>query len=55
MGVLKDVAVATAQVVRAGDKAQSEQARKVLSDAKRSLYLILAEEEADAEAEADEG
>ncbi|HEY8768898.1 MAG TPA: PadR family transcriptional regulator [Thermoleophilaceae bacterium] len=55
MGVLKDVAVAAAQVVRAGDKVQSEQARKVLSDAKRSLYLILAEEEAEAEAEDGEG
>jgi DNA-binding PadR family transcriptional regulator len=50
MGVLKDVAIATAQLVRAGDKAQAEQARKVLIDAKRSLYLILAEEDAETDA-----
>jgi DNA-binding PadR family transcriptional regulator len=45
MSVVKDVAIAAVQVVKAGDKAQAEQARKVLNDAKRSLYLILAEEE----------
>jgi DNA-binding PadR family transcriptional regulator len=49
--LLKDVAFAAAQVLRAGDDAQVEQARKVMADAKRSLYLILAggdEEPADA-------
>jgi DNA-binding PadR family transcriptional regulator len=45
MSVMKDVAIAAVQVVKAGDKAQAEQARKVLNDAKRSLYLILAEED----------
>src|SRR3954467_15513435 len=44
MSIMKDVAIASVQVLRAGDKAQAEEARKVLSDAKRALYLILAEE-----------
>ncbi len=44
MGTIKDVAIAAAQVVRSGDKANVEEARKVLSDAKRALYTILAEE-----------
>src|SRR4051794_8837277 len=44
-GLLKDVAFAAAQVLRAGDEAQLEQARKVLADAKRALYLILAGDE----------
>src|SRR4051795_1352093 len=44
MSIMKDVAIASAQVLRAGDKAQAEEARKVLSDAKRALYLILAHE-----------
>jgi hypothetical protein len=34
-------------VMRAGDDAQTQQAREVLSDAKRRLYLILADEDAD--------
>jgi DNA-binding PadR family transcriptional regulator len=42
---IKDVALAAAQVLRSGDQAQVEQARKVLSEARRSLYLILAEDE----------
>ena len=41
--LIKDVAFAAAQVVRAGDDDQLQQARKVLADAKRSLYLILAD------------
>jgi DNA-binding PadR family transcriptional regulator len=41
---IKDVAIAATQVIRTGDPAQVEQAGKVLSDAKRALYLILAEE-----------
>jgi DNA-binding PadR family transcriptional regulator len=45
MVVMKDLGVAAVQVIRAGDKEQSEQARKVLNDAKRSLYLILADED----------
>ncbi len=44
MSVMKDVAIAAAQVLRSGDKANVEEARKALSDAKRALYLILAEE-----------
>lgn len=44
-GLLKDVAFAAAQVLRAGDEAQLEEARKVLAEAKRSLYLILAGDE----------
>jgi DNA-binding PadR family transcriptional regulator len=44
-GLIKDVAIAAAQVMRAGDERQAEQASKVLADAKRALYLILAEEE----------
>src|SRR4051795_12644330 len=43
--LLKDVAFAAAQVLRAGDESQLEQARKVLADAKRALYLILAGDE----------
>jgi DNA-binding PadR family transcriptional regulator len=41
---IKDVAIAAVQVIRSGDPAQIEQARKVLNDAKKSLYMILAEE-----------
>ena len=48
-GLMKDVAIAAAQVLRAGDDAQLEQARKVLADAKRSLYLILAGDEEESE------
>jgi DNA-binding PadR family transcriptional regulator len=51
-GLLKDVAFAAAQVLRAGDEAQLAQARAVLADAKRSLYLILA---GDDEPDANEG
>jgi DNA-binding PadR family transcriptional regulator len=42
---IKDVAVAASQVLRSGDQAQVEQARKVLNEARRSLYLILAEDD----------
>jgi DNA-binding PadR family transcriptional regulator len=42
-GLIKDVAFAAVQVLRAGTDDQREQARKVLADAKRSLYLILAD------------
>ena len=41
---IKDVAIAATQVIRTGDPAQVEQAGKVLSEAKRALYLILAKE-----------
>jgi DNA-binding PadR family transcriptional regulator len=43
--LMKDVAIAAVQVLRAGDEAQMEEARKVLAEAKRSLYLILAGDE----------
>jgi DNA-binding PadR family transcriptional regulator len=43
--LLKDVAVAAAQVMRAGDEGQAERARKVLADTRKSLYLILADDE----------
>ena len=45
MMLMKDAAIAAAQVMRSGDKANVEEARKVLSDAKRALYLILADED----------
>ena len=48
-GLIKDVAIAAAQVLRAGDEVQVERARKVLADAKRSLYLILAGDEEETE------
>jgi DNA-binding PadR family transcriptional regulator len=44
-GLIKDVAIAATQVVRAGDEAQRARAEKVLADAKKALYLILADEE----------
>jgi DNA-binding PadR family transcriptional regulator len=40
--LIKDVAIAAAQVLRAGDPEQQARAGKILADAKRSLYLILA-------------
>jgi DNA-binding PadR family transcriptional regulator len=43
--LVKDVAVAMTQVMRAGDEAQIERARKVLADARKALYLILADDE----------
>jgi DNA-binding PadR family transcriptional regulator len=48
-GLMKDTAVAAAQVLRAGNEAQIEQARKVLADAKKALYLILAGDEEEQE------
>jgi DNA-binding PadR family transcriptional regulator len=48
MALVKDVAIAAVQVQRAGDEAQAEQASKVLADTKRRLYLILADDEAEA-------
>ncbi len=46
------VAAAFVQVMRTGDEAQMEQARRVLRDARRDLYRILADSE---EGEADRG
>jgi DNA-binding PadR family transcriptional regulator len=45
MGLMKDVGIAAMQVMSAGDEAQNEQARKILAEAKRALYRILADEE----------
>jgi DNA-binding PadR family transcriptional regulator len=42
MKLLREVATAAAQVVRAGDEEQMRQAREVLDNARRSLYRILA-------------
>jgi DNA-binding PadR family transcriptional regulator len=52
------VAAAFVQVMRTGDEAQMEQARRVLRDARRDLYRILAdsgEGEADRGSDADRG
>lgn len=43
--LMKDVAFATAQLLRAGDPDQIERARKLLANAKRELYLLLAGDE----------
>jgi DNA-binding PadR family transcriptional regulator len=43
--LMKDLAAAAFQVLRAGDEAQVERARVVLADAKKALYLILAGDE----------
>jgi DNA-binding PadR family transcriptional regulator len=43
---IKQIAIAWSQVVRAGNEAQIARAGETLADARRKLYLILAEEEA---------
>jgi len=43
------VAMAAMQVARAGSEAQIGQARRVLTDARRALYRILASDDADGE------
>ena len=48
MKLVRDVATATAEVVRAGDEQQVEQARDLLADMRRSLYRILAGDPPDA-------
>jgi DNA-binding PadR family transcriptional regulator len=45
--LLGQVAMATIQVAQAGGPAQLQQARQVLIDARRALYQILAEDEAE--------
>jgi DNA-binding PadR family transcriptional regulator len=42
MKVVRDVATAAAQVVRAGNEQQVDEARQILAEANRSLYRILA-------------
>ncbi len=44
LGLVREVAVAAAQVAESGDEAQAAQAREVLASARRSLYRILAED-----------
>jgi DNA-binding PadR family transcriptional regulator len=44
MRLVREVATAAAQVVHAGDEVQVDQAKEVLSSARRSLYRILAED-----------
>ena len=51
MRLVRDVAQASAQVVHSGDEAQVAQAQEVLSDARRSLYRILAQHPAGDSAE----
>lgn len=46
MRLIRDLASAAAQLVRAGDEAQVAQAAEVLRESKRSLYRILAEDAA---------
>ncbi len=45
----RQLGVAAVQVARAGNAAQVAQARKVVGDARRALYRLLAEEPGDAE------
>ena len=45
--LMKDLVGAAVQVIRAGDEAQVERARKVLADARKALYMILADDEKD--------
>jgi DNA-binding PadR family transcriptional regulator len=54
VSLIKDVAYAAAQVLRAGNQAQIGRAQAVLADAKRSLYLILANGDAEPAGEAGE-
>jgi len=45
-GLLEQLGAATVQVARAGDEKQVEQASRVLIDARRALYRLLAEDDA---------
>ena len=40
--LMMQLGMATMQVAQAGDEAQTDEARKVLEEARRSLYRILA-------------
>jgi DNA-binding PadR family transcriptional regulator len=44
-GLIAQVASAAVQVIRVGSEAQAAQARQILTDARRSLYRILAADE----------
>jgi DNA-binding PadR family transcriptional regulator len=43
--LIRGIAIAFSQVVQAGDEAQVEKATKILTDARRDLYRILAEDD----------
>ena len=45
--LVRQIGLAAMQVMQAGNDAQVEEARKILTDSRRSLYRILAEGEAD--------
>jgi DNA-binding PadR family transcriptional regulator len=45
MQLIRELAMAATQIVRAGDDAQVAQAQEVLRNARRSLYRILAEDD----------
>jgi DNA-binding PadR family transcriptional regulator len=47
MKLVREVAIAATQVVKAGDEEQVERAQEVLTGARRSLYRILAEDPTD--------
>ncbi len=42
--LIRQIALAAMQIMQAGSEAEIEQARKILTDSRRSLYRILAEE-----------
>ena len=43
--VIRQVGIAAMQVAQAGTDAQAAEARRILTDARRALYRILAEDE----------
>ncbi len=47
MGMMGEIGPALGQIMRFGTPKQIEEARKVVTDARRALYRILAEDEAD--------
>jgi DNA-binding PadR family transcriptional regulator len=46
LGLVREIGMAAAQVAHAGDDSQVAQAKEILSEVRRSLYRILAEEPA---------
>lgn len=49
IGLVKEIGLAAAQLAQAGDRTQVERAKETLSQTRRSLYRILAEEPPDEE------
>jgi hypothetical protein len=45
MGLIRDVAMAAGEVVRAGDEAQLARAQELLRETRRALYRLLADDE----------